>query len=698
MTYRVDIAELQPSGLKMGGALLRAPYAVLIGLCCLGAFASAVFILSSLYALAVDWALPTTALIRWSAVAQWAARNEPQLGYLLLMLAGIGGLSTWVARLTGHSLDAAELELRRVLVWCGFPIAVCAFVFSISAMWAGVLRQGDLNNTSIGGLIPFNDAAGYFASANDQVKDGVWNWISSHRPLAGAFESVLLFFAGYSLPAMLILQACAVAAAAWFATLAIAHWRGVWAGIAFFALTYIYCREFVSTTTTEPLGLFWALLSIPFFIDAFRSGSARPALVAFAMTAVALVTRMGSMFTIPALMLWMVWQFGEGRIAKLRILAASTGILIGLFGLNFLLQKLYGFEQGTLGGNFAYTICGLSIGTSWGGCLSKLAALGIPATETPAVLKQLYAIAWENFRAHPNVAINRLFAAMGAFSWNFRGVLWAGYSGIEMPHWLWQKTLTWLSLLGLCSIAMFRTRRIEFVFWPLLAASIYLSAAIVYFDDGARVMAVSHPLIALFFAAGLAGLAPAPTEALPSKESWRYGAGGLVLAALLFTAVPFLAHHFSAGAGGEVLRKDGEAIVYGGRRLSGFLVVDDSQPLRGDVPTLHIADFKAIIEQSSIEYYQGLLQPVMPPLPFGFVIAPRLEKDGVSTNQFIVPADVFEHSETSVWRFQFVVRNQKPGMGPFWLFVTKAEPWDAEPWDADRGPLRTTPPAILRLR
>jgi hypothetical protein len=57
--------------------LLRTPYLIMLGLCCLGLIGSAVYVASSLYALATGWALPTTALIRWSPIAEWAASNGP---------------------------------------------------------------------------------------------------------------------------------------------------------------------------------------------------------------------------------------------------------------------------------------------------------------------------------------------------------------------------------------------------------------------------------------------------------------------------------------------------------------------------------------------------------------------------------------------------------------------------------------------
>ncbi len=240
---------------------------------CLGLLGSAVYVASSFYALARGWALPTTALIRWSPIAYWAAKNEPYLGYLLLMCAGFGTIGAWLGSLglqDRRAIESYEGLLRSFVLWCSLPIAACAFIFCISAMWAGMTRPGDFDYANIGGLVPFSDARAYLAAAHDQARDGIWIPFAQRRPLASAIRSVLLFFSCYSLPIMLILQACLLAAAACFAAHAVAAWRGIWAATAFLGLTYIYARIFVQTTLTEPLGLFWALLSIPFFIEAFR--------------------------------------------------------------------------------------------------------------------------------------------------------------------------------------------------------------------------------------------------------------------------------------------------------------------------------------------------------------------------------------------------------------------------------------------
>ncbi|MCC8972243.1 glycosyltransferase family 39 protein [Bradyrhizobium brasilense] len=665
-------------------AVLGAAYWILAGLCGAALVASAVFAIVSLYALATGYPLPTAALIRWSPIAKWAAINGPYLGYPLLTLAGLGAVATWSigSNTPYRSLMAShERFLRRLLAWSGFPIVACAFVFCISTMWAGIVRPSDPNVSNMGGLLPFSDANGYVTAAFDQVNDGTLNAFALRRPLAAAFRSVLLIFGNLSLQSMLILQACLLAGAMCFATHAIVKWRGIWAGIAFFALNYIYDCYFVATPLTEPFGLFWALLSIPFFIRAFLDRSVSAALVAFAMTAVALMTRMGSMFTIPALLIWLVWQFGRGTKAKIRIGVAAFFILLGVLGLNSLLQRVYATGPSSTTGNFAYVLCGLSMGTTWDGCLKKLAAEGTPVVGSDdAMVRQLYSAAWEKFRENPGVLFRRLAESAEEFITTFPGVLWRGYGWVLQPDWLPQKLLTAVSLVGLLYGAVRRAKAVELTFWAFLWASIVASSALIYFDDGARALAASHPMMALFFALGLSSRVWTATEFPSHSRLSRNGLVGLVVAAALFVCVPWAAHRLFA----EKLDSPGdpqsykESFVFSGRRMSGFLVVEDSQPLREDVPTIHLSDFAAMVAQSGLEQYQGLVHPTVPPLPFGFVYAPRIKKGFGSEPLYIVPAEIVERREVQAWHFNLKPWGQKHnGAGVYWLYVTKAEPWPA---------------------
>lgn len=670
-------------GRQLAAFLLKIPHLLLFALCLAGAAAASVYFASSLYALTTGWALPTTALIRWWPAAEWAASNEPYFGYVLLMLAGAGTVSTWLMSssvLHRPVVASIDRSMRTLLARCGFPIAAGAFVLCVSAMWAGIVRPGDLNWANLGGLVPFSDANDYLSAAFDQVRDGVWNAVALNRPLAASFRSVLLIFSSFSLPLMLILQACLVAGASCFATWAIVLWRGVWAGIAFFALTYIYASVFVQTTLTEPLGLFWALLSIPFFIESFRSRSASAALVAFAMTTAALMTRMGSMFTIPALLVWLVWQFANGIAARIRIGVVAVVVLLGVLGLNSLLLNTFGTGEESTGSNFSYVLCGLTIGANWQGCPAKLANEGKPLTgHAAAKAKQLYSMAWINFRAKPEIFFSRLADNLENFTSDFPKAIWQGYQGaLGEPDWLFRNTLTAICLAGLAYTIARRTKSVEIAFWILVCASIAVSASVIYPDDGRRTLAASHPLIAMLFATGLSSPALIPATAPSPFRLSRYGWIGLVVAGLLFLCVPWMTHRFIAGPSVDAvpMEKNGEAFVFGGRRISGVLVVKDDAPLRTDIPSLHLSEFESILRQSGIEFYQDLIHPISPPLPFAFLFAPRLEKGSGSSLLYIAPPEVLDRRDVPAWHFNLKRWSYKPGgYREYWFYVTKAEPW-----------------------
>src|SRR5262249_57397344 len=119
-------------------------------------------------------------------------------------------ISSWAAAAFPRHASAEqndELVLVRFCRRWGFLLAACAFVFSLSATWSGVVRQGDADFASIGGLIPFSDAADYLAGAPDAAKKGGWNPAMARRPLAAGFRTALLFLGGFSTAHMLLIQA-----------------------------------------------------------------------------------------------------------------------------------------------------------------------------------------------------------------------------------------------------------------------------------------------------------------------------------------------------------------------------------------------------------------------------------------------------------------------------------------------------------
>ncbi len=358
---------------RRGKVVIVAPYWLARGLGYLGLAAIAILVASVAYAYVTGWALPTTAPLRWSATARWLAAHEPWLGQALIGVAALGAIATWLALLVPGGQDLIEREeaalLRLFRIW-GIPIAACCLILSLSAMWSGRVRPGDMQESSIGGLLSFADAADYVNDAFDQARDGFWPAATGtlRRPIASAFRSLLLFSADYSVPRMLVIQIVVLVTAMGTACLAIARWRGFWAALAFFGLSYTYVRTFAPTTLTEPLGLIWGFLSIAFFVRSLETSSRQQALLGLGAMALSLMTRMGSMFAIPALVAWISFRRGEHQ----RIRAGTLAILgvIAVLSVNSVVGKLYGGGRAATGSNLSYIACGLAFGTTWDGCPS----------------------------------------------------------------------------------------------------------------------------------------------------------------------------------------------------------------------------------------------------------------------------------------------------------------------------------------
>jgi hypothetical protein len=637
-------------------------------------FAS-VFLAVSLYALLTGWTLPTTALLRWSETARAICRIEPLLGYVLMTIAAFGVCTRW---LTGddprhHATIVHEDErLRRAIVCFGIPMLTIGLWSSDSAMWSGMVRPGDYYVDSIGGLIPFADAVNYLATSYDQQKDGLLSTMALRRPIAGVFRLVLLFAGGYAVSWMILLQSLLMASAIWFATISIAAWRGVWAALTFAGLAYIYSRTFAPTTLTEPLGLIVAMLSVPYLIESFRSGSVNHALMGFALTVLALMIRMGSMFTIPALMIWLVWQF-EGSVnrrTKLGIAAAAVVVLV--IGFNTVLQELNGPSQASTGSNFAYVVCGLTMGTTWDGCPRVIKPDAGMSEEI--LIARMKAMAWDNFKAHPELFFRRLMAGAAQFLRELPDLIWGGVSLTAEPWGMLRISITLICCVGLFHTLLTATSK-EKAFWLLMWLSVIASSALIFFDDGRRVLAVSIPTFALFFASGM-GI---PTNLLfnaQAKNLLKYGVAGLLSICVIFLITPWLARRIAPSvlSGSSVKSSDQHAVIFGSKRIAGFLVVADDQPLPEKLPAIHAEQFSEIVRHSGVETFQGLIHPDMPPLPFGFIFAPRID-DADSSDEFIVPAQVLERRDINSWQLQYRNWQQKPGFGPYWFYTEEAHPF-----------------------
>ena len=623
--------------------------------------ACSIYAVTIVYGIFAGDALPTATIFRVVSTVDLAA-IEPFAPYLILCIAALGSALAWLGSLRfvpATPLRRTERALMRMWNWCGLPVIGCLFLFSLSAGgWSGHIRTDDLNYMSLAGLAPNSDGRGYFTDAFHQAFWERWEWMGSRRPVAGAFRQATVFAAQYSYVDTLLIQLGLLVLMAFFATRAIASWRGIWAGFAFIGFVIILVRPFLATTLTEPLALIWAMFSLVFLIEALRLQSLPQALIGITALTLALFTRMGSLFTIPMLVLWVGFAFAGHSSARIRAFAFACSAVILTVAASLVLSYFYGSPRVLAGGNFAWTVCGLSMGTDWLDCHKTYSSQFAQFSSEREFVWFLLGQSWENFLLNPNALLRTLYTNVNSFFNSLPQFLVSGYGSYN--PWLinnaWLLTLTLIP--GLIYALVWRASSAERLLWLALAVSIPLSAAVVLSDDGWRVLYATHVLIACFFSLGFTapGVVTIPNH-MAHAWSWQRGAVVISTVIVLFIAIPGISRllamrEVAAHPSFErPTNRNEEEIVLGGRRLTGFLVIPDAEPRPVAVPALHLSQFVELVRMTRLEDEFGpFLEHVMGRTPFALVVGGRLDAENQS-NIYIAPPIVLEQRDAWAWRF-----------------------------------------------
>jgi hypothetical protein len=635
--------------------------------------ACGLFAATILYGIHAGDALPTATIFRLVQMPAWAV-IESLVPYALLAFAATGASFAWIgnrgAPTARHALRRTEIALARIWSLWGLPVIACLLLFSISSGgWSGRIRAVDLNY-NLAGLIPYSDGGAYFMDAFQQMYWDRWGVVGSRRPLAEAFRQLAVLVAQYSYVSTLIVQLVLLATMLYLAARSLVRWKGIWAGSAFVGLVLLLERPFLSTTMTEPLGAIWSLLALIFFIEALRQHSLPHAVIGLTALTVALSIRMGSLLTIPAMALWMAHVFGGTRVGRWRVLAIACGAVLPVVALNALLGYLYGSTQTTSGANFALTVCGLSLGTDWAGCLGTYAAQLGQLPDERAQAYFLMSQTWHNVLSNPAVLARHLLENVAKFVVSQPRFFMAGYGEMSV----WTKAAAGLAMLAilpaLLSTWRNRTSLAERSFWLVLFASILLSAAIVYADAGWRALHVTNIFVACFLASafGVAGaIAVRPVAA--RHRQWQIGAVSIAAAAVLAILAPVLSRaqamlEIAAHPAFTPLAAN-EQVVLGGRAITGFLVVPDGSARPISVPALHASDFINLLRLGGIEGDFGPAQALVERAPFALVWSPRIDQQDPSSI-FLAPPGILLEPDAWAWRLTMGERPRSENPGVVW--------------------------------
>jgi hypothetical protein len=543
----------------------------------------------------------------------------------------------------------------------------------------------DLNFFSIGGLAPHSDALAYFAGAFDLAFTGHWSAFASWRPFATAFRELTVFAGGISYIGTLLVQAVLLTGAFMLSLRSAVAWRGIWVGTALFALLYGLARPFLLTTATEPLGLVWSLFSLSFFIEAFRQRSTYMAVVAFAALVCGLLTRKGSMFTVPFLMIWIVVWHTSGRASRIRISAVLTGVLLLILVFNGLLAHAFAASDSHVGGNFSWILCGLAHGGEWPKCFDIFGS-EIREGRIADIDKFFLGEAVRAFIADPIVALQYMLSNIWLYTRGLPDLLLFQYRPIAYISDTFVYPLLILLVPGwICLLRQERGLPI-LSFGFVLLASTMLSAAVTFGNDGQRPMYVTHPFFAMIFAAGFS--APLSLRAPDDRPilSWRSGVGAI--GALMFALLlgpPLISHVIRMTTAFDPnfkLNHEDLRIVPGGRFMTGFLVLPDAADPRGE-PALHASTFARMIPNifaSATPLYPfdrepRLLSELLPQVPFALVYSPVQNGPDTPCN-FLTPSTILTDKSPRRWSLRLDRRSFTSNvlMGVAFCLVEEAKP------------------------
>ena len=382
------------------------------------------------------------------------------------------------SRLAGEKLALALTSLAAVLV----PLFV---------IWSTGLSHPN----AIGGLLPWNDAAGYFGCAVAVLDHDTLSAFCERRPAYSLYLAGLLTLADNELQRALVLQAVVTAGALWVVAAAIRPRWGLAASLLSIGVVAAFASTTVTTTLTENLGLvLGAAGSVLFLAGAQDRSPLRLAGGAFVL-AMALNARAGAFFVLPALVAWpflsgTIPLAGKWRLSLSILLAALAGSLPG-----YVLAQIYGAGTGQMHSNFSYTLYGLVAGGErWTFAANTLTPQG-GALTTDAV----YRAAWELFIRQPHLLAVGLF--QGWLEYLQRLHLYIGWIPARVAVaacWLW----------GLASLARSARTGAERALLAMMAG-VMVSAPILAIEGDIRVFAATIALDGIVAAYGLSRLATA---------------------------------------------------------------------------------------------------------------------------------------------------------------------------------------------
>lgn len=554
-----------------------------------------------------------------------------------------------------------EFTLCWIYRYLGLPVILGIFILRLGCVWASpgyVSTYG----AALGGIVPFSDAFGHFWGVLSYTQSGEFEGWVLRRPLAAAFRLGLGLLAGYDPIIVVFLQTVILATAAWTLGRTVLRYWGSIAAALSVIFVLIHSRVYLPTFLVEPLGLIFASCAIAILFEAMERRSLFLWVTGVGSVTMALLVRMGAMFILPSALVAILLSQGRKQWRKVVCVSLFSGTAVLIcFSASSFVSNVYGGSNNQLGANFSYVLAGLSIGGNYSDAHDKYKGQ-LSGLDEKEQASKLYAIAFHNMRTQPSVFFSRLWMGAREFLRVFPEFMIRGMDGTASAHFF-----SFLFILALLRLFNSRHR----LFWIMTLAAVPASAAVVYFDEGIRVICVAYPIIGVFLAGAMRTIKRFQPTATEAESSNALAAPALTLVLVVLTVcAPALALQFppaqaTAAKHVPVASHKSETTLWGAGTAAGVLVTPDDQELVPSEPSIKLEDFISSIEKSGVERYQKLVNPVPPKAPFSFIgnISPE-------RYLYIGPPDLVRRKEVLVWKIVYKDWYE----GGYWKEITEAIP------------------------
>ena len=490
--------------------------------------------------------------------------------------------------------------------WIGtftsFSATLILFATQLSAVWrsSAVPRAG--GHYILGGLLPMSDASSYYGSALRLLEGDTFSGSASYRPLSHGVLATLLGLTQQNLQLTLAILVLITAIACFLFAREVQHSHGTVAGVLVLVTVFIFYRPYIGTAMTENLGLALGAAGLAILWRGAINKTINLCLLGIFLLTLALNTRAGAFFILPALLLWGAWSFrGASRFSQRFLIGGVSAILLG-FIVNSIVFKATASPNAATNANFSYVLYGLIVGGKWDTVFTdypELLSLSLAERS-----QRVYELAFEALRANP-------FALVIGFIRAWKQFLFDNFVFSFVPSAKVNITLRVLSLVAI--VNCYRQRQNPSASLMIAAfIGILLSVPLVPpWDTGTRAYAATIPFFSLFPALGLIFIArkykwqqllQVPAHKGFPPVLWIFG----IALALLTFAGPIVTKILSRPPQfSEISCLVGtEAVYFRNSPGSSINLVPDSAIKRTNVPNIRLSDFKTGLHKLPSQYAQ----------------------------------------------------------------------------------------------